>query len=141
MKFLSLSIVIILIIARTTQVQANDLLKITKNSPIERVDGTRIETIGVHAFFILSLEKSNINIGHGDKVELIFGLNNKVTVYNVSSKNNNDFLNENELVVFISPEDLRCFKKKKLRKVKIYTSNEPVVIKTNIGPDQLKIKE
>lgn len=140
MKSLSFFFVLASIIVTSTQVQANELRKIFKIFPIEKADRTRIETIDNHAFFILSLEKSDVSIVHGDRVELVFGLNNKITLYNVSSKNNNAFSNENELVVFISPEDLRCFKKKTLRKVIIFTKKEPVVIKTNIRPDQLKIK-
>lgn len=101
---------------------------------------TRIETIGDHAFFVFSLASEKVNISYGDRVDLYFGYNNVITVYNISDKENQAFSNTEDLVAFIAPEDLRCFKNKKLRKIKIYAGNDSVVIKTNIEADYIKIK-
>lgn len=88
--------------------------------------------------FFLTLDE--VDISYGDKVELIFGLNHKIEVYNISGKDIYTFTNLEELVVLIAPEDLKYFRKKTLRKVNIYTNEEKIVIKTNILKDYLKIK-
>ncbi len=101
-------------------------------------EGIRLEAINEHAFFILKVDNNFVE--YGDKIELVFGLNHKIKVYNISGKDIYTFTNPNELVVLIAPEDLRYFREKKLRKVKVYTGNKSLVIKTNIKPNHLKIK-
>ena len=133
MKFLLSFFVLVSVVMTSKELRAKELLPVKKGVDI------RIETIDNHAFFVLNLETESIGADRGDEVVLIFGLNKRIKVYNVSSEKNNAFSNEQELVVFISPKDLRCFEKKTLRKIIIYTESKPVVIKTNIGPDQLKI--
>lgn len=108
--------------------------------PNDIIVNSRFETINEHAFFILDLKEAGIDINYGDKVDLVFGLNNVITVYNISGINNEKFINKNELVAFIAPEYLRCFKNKNLRKVIIYTEDKFVKIKINIPANQLKIK-
>ncbi len=99
----------------------------------------RIDVVNENSFFVLNLEDKGVTLNYGDRVELVFGygFNNRVTIYNVSSDNSNIFTNKNELAAFIDPEYLRCFQKKQLRKVIIYSGSERVVIKTNIAANQL----
>ncbi len=101
-------------------------------------EGIRLETINEYAFFILKVESNFVD--YGDRIELVFEFNHKIKLYNISGKDIYTFTNPNELVVLIAPEDLRCFKQKKLRKVKVYTGDKSLVIKTNIRPDHFKIK-
>ncbi len=98
----------------------------------------RIETVNNLAFFVLTLDASN-SVQYGDKVELVFGLNHKIKLYNISGKDIHTFTSTKELVVLIDPKDLRCFEKKSLRKVIIHRGDKKVVIKTGIGPDHIKI--
>lgn len=108
--------------------------------PNDIIVNSRFETINEHVFFVIDLKEVGIDINYGDKVDLVFGLNNVVTVYNVSGIDNEKFTNKNELVAFIDPEYLRCFKNKNLRKVIIYSKDKLVKIKINIPANQLKIK-
>jgi len=101
-------------------------------------DDVHIETVYNHAFFVLTLNASN-SLQYGDRVELVFGFNHKIELYNISGKDVHTFTSTEELVVLIDPKDLRCFEKKRLRKVIIYRGNKKVVIKTSIGPDHIKI--
>lgn len=140
MKALATLLITTTIILSSVQTNAYLLKGGDDLMPISILADARIETIDEHSFFILNLENRDVNINHGDKVELFFGMNNIITVFNISNENNNAFSNQSELVVFISPEDLRCFKKKKLKKVIIHSDDEPMVIKTNIGRDQIEIK-
>lgn len=110
------------------------------NLPNDIIVNSRFETINEHAFFILDLKETGIDFNYGDKVDLVFGLNNKVTVYNISGIDNGKFTDKNELVAFIDSEYLRCFKNKNLRKVIIYSEDKFVKIKINIPANQLKIK-
>ncbi len=101
-------------------------------------DDVHIETVNNHAFFVLTLSASN-SIQYGDRVELVFGLNHKIELYNISGKDVHTFTSTKELVVLIDPKDLRCFENKRLRKVVVYQGGKKMVIKTGIGRDHIKI--
>ncbi len=138
MKFVKTSFVSVLVLL-VLVVNANITPKDLKPPVVYKMN-SRIETIGEHAFFILNLSKKGIELNYGDKVELIFGFNNSVIVYNISGSETTKYTNKNELVAFIDPEYLRCFKRKNLKKIIIYSGDESIIIKTNIPANQLEIK-
>lgn len=138
MKYYTFLFVFLVVCLKT----ANALNVHPSNNFIPRspIDDSRFEMIDEHAFFVLNIEKEDIDIKYGDKVELKFGFNSVVTVYNISNSNTKFSSNRNELVAFIPPESLRCFANKSLKKVIIHTGGKAVVVKTNIAPNQLKLK-
>ncbi len=99
----------------------------------------RIETYGNHAFFVMRMPES-IKLNQGDKIELVFGINHKLTLYNVSNSALGSSSN-NQLTALVAPEELRCFDRKKLRKINLYTRNKYVVLHVNIAPGNLILKQ
>lgn len=140
MKLIPTILVTLAALFFSSYVNAFELKSIKGSKPVFIEADTRIETIGDHAFFVFNLSSEEVNISYGDRVDLYFGYNNVITVYNISGKENLAFSNAEELVAFIAPEDLRCFKNKKLRKIKIYAGSDSIVIKTKIEPNYIKIK-
>ena len=138
MKFILIAFVSILVISTAIASTINPQKDL--RVPIDLETDSRLETIGDHTFFVLDLSNEEIALNYGDKVKLVFGINSAVIVYNLSGNGSKKYNNKSELVVFIDPDYLRCFKNKSLRKIIIYSEGKPVKIKTNLQADQLEIK-
>lgn len=139
MKYL-LAFIITLFTVSTIKAGTQDNAVLKHSLPIYDSDlDSRIELINDHAFLVFDLSKIGIQIAYGDKVEFKFGFGKTITVYNLSGGNSELYPNKKEMVAFIEPDYLRCFKYKDLKKIIIYSAGKRVALKTNISADQIGI--
>lgn len=100
------------------------------------IDDVSFKTVRNHIFMVVKLPE-NVQLEYGTKVELVFGYNKVLTLYNVNTKALDKLHEPNTLTAFVLPENLRCFERKKLKKIRFLVQGKRVVIKPNMPPHQI----